>query len=53
MINFHVVTLKDGIKRIVNNYKEETGAVKSIETQRSQRTPMEDAEQGGVPEKEI
>jgi len=44
LINFHVVMLKDGIKRIVNNYKEEVGPVKSIETQRPQRTSAEDAE---------
>jgi len=25
LINFHVVVLKDGIKRIVNNYREEAG----------------------------
>jgi GxxExxY protein len=52
LINFHVVMLKDGIKRIVNNYEEETVTVKSIETQRSRRTPAEDAEQGGPPVKD-
>lgn len=25
LINFHVVLLKDGIKRMVNNYQEESG----------------------------
>jgi GxxExxY protein len=44
LINFHVVMLKDGIKRIVNNYEEEAGTVKSIETQRTRRRPAEDAE---------
>jgi|HubBroStandDraft_5_1064220.scaffolds.fasta_scaffold07641_3 GxxExxY protein len=44
LINFHVVMLKDGIKRIVNNYKEEVDPLKSIETQRSRRTSAEDAE---------
>lgn len=42
LINFHVVLLKDGIKRIVNNYEEEK--VQSSETQRSPRTPAEGAE---------
>jgi GxxExxY protein len=44
LINFHVVMLKDGIKRIVNNYKEEVDPLKSIETRRSRRTSAEDAE---------
>jgi GxxExxY protein len=52
LINFHVVMLKDGIKRIVNNYKEEVGPLKSIETRRSRRTSAEDAEQGPTPEEE-
>ena len=49
LINFHVVKLKDGIKRIVNNY-EEGSKVKSIESQRSQRTAAEDAEEGPASE---
>lgn len=52
LINFHVVVLKDGIKRIVNNYDEEAVTIKSIETQSTRRTPAEDAEQGPAPEKE-
>lgn len=52
LINFHVVMLKDGIKRIVNNYEEETGTIKSIETQRTRRTSAEDAERGPAPEEE-
>ena len=52
LINFHVVMLKDGIKRIVNNYEEETVTAKSIETQRSRRTPAEDAEQSPAPEED-
>lgn len=38
LINFHVVVLKDGIKRIVNNYEEDPG------TQKALREPAEDAE---------
>ncbi len=44
LINFHVVMLKDGIRRIVNNYKEEAVTAESIETQRTRRTSAEDAE---------
>ncbi len=33
LINFHVVMLKDGIKRVVNNYVEEPPSVTSIESQ--------------------
>jgi len=50
LINFHVVMLKDGIKRIVNNYQEEVEPPKSIETQRTPRTSAEDAEQGPATE---
>jgi GxxExxY protein len=39
LINFHVVVLRDGIKRIVNNYEEDPG------TQRALREPAEDAEE--------
>ncbi len=38
LINFHVVVLKAGIRRIVNNYEE------SLETQSSPRTAAENAE---------
>jgi len=38
LINFHVVVLKDGIKRIVNNYEEDP------RTQRALRNSAEDAE---------
>lgn len=51
LINFHVVMLKDGIKRIVNNYEEESPSLTSIESQRSRRTPAEDAEQALCPKK--
>jgi GxxExxY protein len=44
LINFHVVMLKDGIKRIVNNYTEESEPLKSLETQRTRRRPAEDGE---------
>jgi GxxExxY protein len=53
LINFHVVMLKDGIKRIVNNYKEDVEPLKGIETQSPQRNPGEDAEQSPTPEEEI
>ena len=39
LINFHVVVLKDGIRRIVNNYEE------NPKSQSSPRKPAEDAEQ--------
>jgi GxxExxY protein len=51
LINFHVVLLKDGIKRIVNNYEEVAVTLKSIETQRTRRTPVEGAEQDPMPKK--
>jgi GxxExxY protein len=38
LLNFHVVALKDGIRRIVNNYEE------NLESQRSQRESAEGAE---------
>lgn len=38
LINFHVVVLKDGIRRIVNNYDE------NLESQSTQRGAAEDAE---------
>ena len=38
LINFHVVVLKDGIRRIVNNYEE------NLESQRAQRKSAEGAE---------
>jgi GxxExxY protein len=41
LINFHVVLLKDGIKRIVNNYQEDS---ESIESLRGRRTSAEGAE---------
>jgi GxxExxY protein len=40
LINFHVVMLKDGIRRIVNNYEE------NLKSQSAQRTSAEDAEKG-------
>jgi hypothetical protein len=38
LINFHVVMLKDGIRRIVNNYEED------LESQSALRRSAEDAE---------
>ena len=38
LINFHVVMLKDGIRRIVNNYED------NLKSQSAQRTSAEDAE---------
>ena len=38
LINFHVAVLKDGIRRIVNNYNE------NLESQSTQRGSAEDAE---------
>ena len=38
LINFHVVVLKDGIRRIVNNYEE------NLESQSARRRSAEDAE---------
>jgi GxxExxY protein len=38
LINFHVVVLKDGIRRIVNNYEE------NLKSQSAPRTPAENAE---------
>ena len=43
LINFHVALLKDGIKRLVNNYEEEAATVRSPESPRSQRTSAEGA----------
>jgi GxxExxY protein len=40
LINFHVVALKDGIRRIVNNYDE------NLTSQSAQRKSAEDAEKG-------
>jgi|SRR5271169_5374788 len=40
LINFHVVVLKDGIRRIVNNYEEDP------KSQSTQRTAAETAEKG-------
>ena len=38
LINFHVVVLKDGVRRIVNHYDED------LESQSAQRKSAEDAE---------
>jgi GxxExxY protein len=38
LINFHVVGLKDGVRRIVNHYNE------NLESQSAQRKSAEDAE---------
>jgi GxxExxY protein len=40
LINFHELLLKDGIQRIVNNYRDEVGA--DFETQRTRRTRREE-----------